>query len=123
MDDQSQSDLQIGPGDSERPNDWKTPRGSIASSSASWFSTPIQRPFVWQCGRRLLLLEWEYDVWVLAELDFDPRMCRYTEIRRAFYEWEREAMGALLSRTIAFGEKATAEAAELLDVWVRHRSR
>jgi hypothetical protein len=79
------------------------------------------RPFVWQCGRRLLLLEQELGYWVLAELEFEPDICRYTELRRAFYEWEREAVGALLSRTIAYGDAAAAESADLLDVWMRHR--
>jgi hypothetical protein len=79
------------------------------------------RPFVWQCGRRLLLLEREQGLWVLAELEFEPEICRYTELRRAFYRWEREAVGALLSRTIGYGEHAAVESAELLDVWMRHR--
>ncbi len=79
------------------------------------------RPFVWQCGRRLLLLEREHGNWVLAELQFEPEICRYTELRRAFYRWEREAVGALLSRTIRYGEDAAAESAELLDVWIRRR--
>jgi hypothetical protein len=57
--------------------------------------------------------------WVLAELEFEPEICRYSELRRAFYRWEREAVGALLSRTIAYGDRATAEAAELLDAWIR----
>ena len=79
------------------------------------------RPFVWQCGRRLLLLEREMGYWVMAELEFEPEICRYTELRRAFYEWEREAVGALLSRTIAYGEEAATESADLLEVWMRHR--
>ncbi len=79
------------------------------------------RPFVWQCGRRLLLLEREQELWVLAELEFEPAICRYSELRRAFYRWEREAVGALLSRTIGYGENAALESAELLDVWMRHR--
>lgn len=79
------------------------------------------RPFVWQRGRRLVLLEREMGFWVLAELEFEPEICRYTELRRAFYEWEREAVGALLSRTIAYGDKAAAESADLLEVWTRHR--
>jgi hypothetical protein len=79
------------------------------------------RPFVWQCGRRLLLLEREQGYWVLAELEFEPEICRYTELRRAFYRWEREAVGALLSRTIRYGEDAAAESADLLDVWMRRR--
>lgn len=81
----------------------------------------VQQPFVWQHGRRLLLLEWEMGYWVLAELEFDPLVCRYTESRRAFYRWEREAVGALLSRTIASGYDAAVESAELLDVWIRQR--
>jgi hypothetical protein len=79
------------------------------------------RPFVWQAGRRLLLLEREMGHWVLAELQFEPEICRYSELRRAFYRWEREAVGALLSRTIAYGEKASTESAELLDIWMRRR--
>lgn len=79
------------------------------------------RPFVWQMGRRLLLLERERGRWVLAELEFEPTICRYTEIRRAIYRWEREAVGALLSRTIGYGQDAATESAELLDVWMRRR--
>lgn len=79
------------------------------------------RPFVWQNGRRLLLLEREQGFWVLAELEFEPEICRYTELRRAFYQWEREAVGALLSRTIGYGEEAATESAELLDVWMSRR--
>ena len=79
------------------------------------------RPFVWQNGRKLLLLEREQGLWVLAELQFEPEICRYSELRRAFYQWEREAVGALLSRTIGYGEAAATESAELLDVWMRRR--
>lgn len=81
------------------------------------------RPFVWQSGRRLLLLEREHGYWVLAELEFEPEICRYTELRRAFYRWEREAVGALLSRSIGYGEDAASKSAELLDVWMRRRRR
>lgn len=79
------------------------------------------RPFVWQRGRRLLLLERELGFWVLAELEFEPALCRYAELRRAFYRWEREAVGALLSRTIAYGDQAAHESAEHLDRWMQHR--
>lgn len=79
------------------------------------------RPFVWQRGRRLLLLEREMGYWVLAELEFEPEICRYTELRRAFYRWEREAVGSLLSRALAYGQSAVLESSELLDVWRRHR--
>lgn len=79
------------------------------------------RPFVWQCGRRLLMLEREQGMWVLADLRFEPEICRYSELRRAYFRWEREAVGALLSRTIGCGEDAAAESAELLDDWMERR--
>lgn len=79
------------------------------------------RPFVWQSGRRLLLLEPEMGYWVLAELEFEPEICRYTELRRAFYRWEREAVGALLSRTLAYGEQSVRASADQLDHWMRSR--
>lgn len=79
------------------------------------------RPFAWQSGRRLLLLECEQGFWVLAELRFEPKACRYTELRRAVYRWEREAVGALLSRAISEGNEAASEAAEHLATWMRHR--
>lgn len=79
------------------------------------------RPFVWQSGRRVLLLEREHGYWVLAELQFEPAICRYTELRRAFYRWEREAVGALLSRTIGYGATAASESAEQLDAWMSSR--
>src|SRR5688572_5114344 len=57
-------------------------------------------PFVWQFERRLLLLDEEPPLWVLAELEFDVEACRYVEVRRASYQWPREAVGALLSRSL-----------------------
>ncbi len=118
MDDHSQPDLRTRSGGDCSAAECPEPERSESRGPA-----PVSqhRPFVWQCGRRLLLLEWEQGFWVLAELEFDPRLCRYTELRRAFYEWEREAAGALLSRTIAYGDEAAIESAELLDVWIRRR--
>ncbi len=118
MNDHSQPDLRIRPGGDCRSADCIEPGSPGPEIGAR---PVIQRPFVWQCGRRLLLLEWELNYWVLAELEFDPRLCRYIELRRAFYQWEREAVGALLSRTIVYGEEAAAESAALLDEWMRHR--
>ncbi|MCA9859671.1 MAG: hypothetical protein KC438_08110 [Thermomicrobiales bacterium] len=92
-----------------------------APNTAEASFTPQSPPFVWQCGRRLLLLEREQEYWVLAELEFGPEICRYTELRRCFYEWEREAAGALLSRTLACGEVATAASAEQLARWMSSR--
>ncbi len=96
-----------------------SPCDELSTAEAS--SPGTLRPFVWQMGRRLLLLERERGHWVLAELEFEPTRCRYTEIRRAFYRWEREAVGALLSRTIGYGQEAASESAELLDIWMRRR--
>jgi hypothetical protein len=79
-------------------------------------------PFVWQHDRRLLLLDEEPPEWILAELEFEPSVCRYREIRRASYDWEREAVGALLSRAMASGEDAAADSARRLDDWlIKHR--
>lgn len=77
------------------------------------------RPFVWQSGRRLLLLEREHGSWVMAELEFEPHVCRYSELRRATYTWEREAVGAFLSRALAYGNEAALESADQLDMWMR----
>lgn len=75
-------------------------------------------PFVWQHGRRLLLLDEEPIGWVLAELSFEPDTCRYAEIRRAVYEWEREAVGSIMSRALASGEHALVDAARSLNNWL-----
>lgn len=75
-------------------------------------------PFVWQSGRRLLLLDEEFAQWVFAELEFDPGACRYVEIRRATYDMEREAIGVLLSRALASGIRSVEESATSLNTWL-----
>jgi hypothetical protein len=75
------------------------------------------RPFAWQDGRRLWLLDDDGGEWILAELLFDPDSCRYLEVRRASYRWPREAAGALLGRTFACGQRQTEEAARELAEW------
>jgi hypothetical protein len=75
-------------------------------------------PFVWQTGRRLLLLDEELGQWVFAELEFDPRTCRYVEIRRGAYDMEREAIGVLLSRALASGFSSVEESAASLNDWL-----
>ena len=75
-------------------------------------------PFAWQEGRRLWILDGGKTTWVLAELIFDPQSCRYLEVRRASYQWPREAAGALLGRTFAGGRRRAEEAARGLSAWV-----
>ncbi|HEY7033368.1 MAG TPA: hypothetical protein VH482_18655 [Thermomicrobiales bacterium] len=75
-------------------------------------------PFVWQHGRRLLLLDDEQRGWVVAELRFDVERCRYVEVRRATYRWPREAVGAVLSRALASGDAAAEDSARSLHQWL-----
>jgi hypothetical protein len=75
------------------------------------------RPFAWQDGRRLWILDGNEDDWVLAELRFEPRACHYVEVRRATYRWFREAAGALLGRTLVGGQPHAEAAANGLSDW------
>jgi hypothetical protein len=75
-------------------------------------------PFAWQDGRRLWILDGAETNWVLAELLFDPQSCRYLEVRRASYQWPREAAGALLGRTLVGGRPRAEEAARGLSAWI-----
>ena len=75
-------------------------------------------PFAWQDGRRLWILDGGSTTWVLAELLFEPRSCRYLEVRRSSYQWPREAAGALLGRTFAGGERRAEDAARGLSEWI-----
>lgn len=74
-------------------------------------------PFVWQHGSRLILLDHEPAGWIMAELRFDERRCRYVEVRRAVYEETREAIGAVLSRALASGDHAAVDSALGLHEW------
>lgn len=75
-------------------------------------------PFAWQDGRRLWILDGGETNWILAELLFDPQSCRYLEVRRASYQWPREAAGALLGRTLVAGRPRAEEAARGLSAWI-----
>jgi len=77
------------------------------------------RPFSWQHGRSLWILDREPVGWVLAELRFDPETCNYQEVRRARYAWPREAAGVLLGRAIALGEAEAEAIAARLATWQR----
>jgi hypothetical protein len=74
-------------------------------------------PFAWQSGRRLWILDGRDSEWIVAELEFDPRECRYIEVRRAGYRWPREAAGALLGRALSGGTANAEEAARGLALW------
>jgi hypothetical protein len=77
------------------------------------------RPFAWQHGRQLLMLDRALDgTWLVAELWFDAESCRYVERRRAAYDWPREALGAMLSRALVAGETAATDSADHLDEWL-----
>lgn len=81
-------------------------------------------PFAWQDGRRLWILDSGPDEWILAELRFEPRECRYFEVRRATYRWFREAAGALLGRALSGGLPHAEAAASGLSAWaVRNHTR
>jgi hypothetical protein len=85
-----------------------------------WGSLGIcrHRPFAWQQGQTLWILDWEESAWVLAELRFDGGTCSYQECRRSRYRWQREAAGALLGRVLAAGDEAAGEAAKHLTSWL-----
>ncbi|MCC6315713.1 MAG: hypothetical protein IT337_17075 [Thermomicrobiales bacterium] len=100
---------------------WLTARAGAQPGSPALFSPQAPappRPFHWQQGSTLWLLDWEPGGWVLAELRFDERHCRYLETRRAYYRWQREAAGALLGRALAAGPAAIEAIAAGLAVWL-----
>lgn len=79
---------------------------------------PAFRPFAWQHGPRLYLLVYEGLGWVLAELEFLADACHYVEIRRTTYRWPREAVGVLLSRSLAVDERLSGQLAVDLTAWL-----
>jgi hypothetical protein len=103
-------------GATARPNDdagarrpGATPRIAVSEE---------QRPFVWQDGRRLWILDGSPTSWILAELLFEPTTCTYVEVRRSSYRWPREAAGALLGRAFAGGQNSAENAARGLVAWI-----
>lgn len=88
----------------------------VIAGGASVRRAPI--PFVWQYDTRVLLLDDDNDGWVMAELRFDPEICRYQEVRRARYRLTREAIGAVLSRALASGDHAAVDTALQLHDWL-----
>jgi hypothetical protein len=77
-----------------------------------------RRPWVWQHGSTLIVLDQQADgSWLLAELVFNRTFGYYTERRRASYTWAREAIGAALSRVLRLGSGPSLSAAAALDAW------
>jgi hypothetical protein len=103
-------------GATAKPNDELGPRQSPVLRGDCLQNQ--QRPFAWQDGRRLWILDGGSGDWVLAELLFEPRSCRYLEVRRSNYQWPREAAGALLGRTFAGGQRQVEDAARGLSEWI-----
>lgn len=95
----------------------RTPRGDDHDFLQLEFNR-TNGPFVWQQGVRLLLLDEDAGIWSFAELQFVHGTCRYVELRRAAYEMEREAVGALLSRALASGFDEVARATNELNDWL-----
>jgi hypothetical protein len=95
--------------------------GGVGLDRALHLLRPAPQPFAWQNGNQLLLLDIEEAQWLVAELAFDPNGCIYTEVRRAAYQSQREAIGVLLSRALARGESALIDTVEQLDRYMtRH---
>jgi hypothetical protein len=76
------------------------------------------QPFAWQNEDQLLLLDVDGPTWLFAELHFLRDECRYEEIRRSSYQWQREAIGALLSRALLNGDDALIDTVEQLDTYM-----
>ncbi len=99
-------------------------RGSNPPSTIeSHIETEQPAPFAWQSGRRLWILDGRDSEWIVAELEFNPRECRYIEVRRAVYRWPREAAGALLGRALSGGTANAEEASRGLMLWANRAVR
>jgi hypothetical protein len=79
-------------------------------------------PFAWQHGPNLYLLVSEWSGWVLAELEFVPDLCHYVETRRTSYRWPREAVCALLTRSLDADDETIWQLAEDVTTWMKTSS-
>jgi hypothetical protein len=75
-------------------------------------------PFVWQVGSRLLLMDRDDQVWVVAELIFHARFGHYVERRRVAYDSAREAAGVLLATMITSDQTSQELLAAALEDWL-----
>jgi hypothetical protein len=113
------------PDDSERlqtdrsaANRLPEPRAATPRLELSAPIHPGSRPFAWQHGARLYLLVNQARGWVLAELEFLAAECRYVETRRTRYRWPREAIGVLLTRSLAADEETSRRLAKDVTDWL-----
>lgn len=83
---------------------------------------PPVMPFAWQHEQCLVMLDQQDRGWTVAELRFEPDRLHYVEVRRAFYRWPREAMGAVIARGVQSGEASLAQLAKSVDSWLRNRN-
>lgn len=103
--------------------DWQSCPSTVDATEPGLAQTTLvaPAPFAWPNGDQLLLLDVEAGGWVVAELQFVPDECRYIEVRCVAYQWQREAIGALLSRALAAGDDALIDTVEQLDAYMdRH---
>ncbi len=92
----------------------------IEAARADAASLPEERtPFVVQAGKTLFLVAEEREVWVLAELRFDPATCTFVEERRVRFQWPREVYGRFLSRAIVADDVDLEEANRVADAFTR----
>ncbi len=82
---------------------------------------PPTMPFAWQHEQYLLMLDQQDRGWTVAELRFEPERLRYVEVRRSFYRWPREAMGAVIARGVRCGESSMERLAKSVDTWLQSR--
>ena len=82
---------------------------------------PPAMPFAWQHEQYLLMLDQHDRGWTVAELRFEPERLHYVEVRRAFYRWPREAMGAVIARGVRCGESSMERLAKSVDTWLQSR--
>lgn len=82
-------------------------------------STGIQpKGWVWQQNTHLFMLDRSpFGQWVVAEMEFLRDRGYYVELRRCYYDWPREAIGAMLSRLLSLGDREALRASAALDAW------
>jgi len=89
--------------------DWRAMIQSTGIQPSGW---------VWQRNTHLFVLDRnDFGQWTVAELEFLRDGGYYIELRRCYYDWPREAIGAMLSRLLSLGDREALTAAASLDAW------